>query len=1018
MIPLKLEFQAFGSYVSRQTVDFTRLENGDIFLINGKTGSGKTTIIDAMVFALYSKGSGTDRNALADMRSKSYGAEDIPTETSFTFEVKGKTYKFERRCWVRTKKKRDGTTEQIVETEQNAFELINDGFTPLFQNPKGKDLDSLAEELIGLNHEQFTKVMVLPQGKFESFLVAGSAEKEQILSTLFDVEKWHKIADWICKKAYEIQNNARTCENNCNETLKRHDCNDRNELTTLLKASEERFSDLEKQIDEKEKLTSELTTQKEKMLLLEENFLQLETLEKSFSSLDSQKETYKNLKLEIQKNKTALEIEPYYNFCLQYNKELQNRKAIADEVTVKLSDAMAVSDSLEKKLSEINSQQSEIDSDKVKLQKLIDNRENFSKLSDEKSLLSQAETQLQSVKNEIDAKNKQLSQLDKLVKNTESDRKIASTQLSKLTDLSKKKSQIDESDKLTGEISEISQTISNNNEKIAHLSEKISAKNSQLDDAQKHRDVRYNYYITNLASAISHSLTEGAPCPVCGSIHHPSPAKPPVDVATQEEIKKLDSGIDTLRKSVSQLENEKNLLSAENQKLETELSLKKTTLSQLENFTDEAKISIISEYNASMSAGEKLEKATQALEKLTSDKNTLNNALEQLKNSALDAETRKATSLAKIETFTAEIQRLGMSELTDINQLENSISIFTRKIDTFAKNKQEIEQNFKSASEKVITFTENKKTAFEEIEKASEKLKNAQNNYAEIMREKGFFDKNEYNAYHISREEISAKEKSYDEFIEKYNSQNSQLSQLREKLKGIERPDIEGISKQLSETEILKKALLTEKSSLNTSIETLTKDILYYDENYKNYREFSENGNRLSRFGRDIRGDNSIGLRRYVLGVMLDKIIDEANIILREIKGGQFSLFVHREKEGGKKHFGLEIFVLSTHAEHPYSVRSLSGGEKFLVAMALSMALSSIVQMYAGGIRIDALFIDEGFGTLDNDVLNDAMKVLSSVSQSRKVLGIISHVDILKDAIPKKINVISTPDGSRLSVDF
>lgn len=1018
MIPLKLEFQAFGSYVKRQTVDFTSLQNGDIFLINGKTGSGKTTIIDAMVFALYSKGSGSDRNTLADMRSKSFGAENIPTETSFTFEAKGKTYKFERRCFVRTKKKRDGTTEQVVDIEQNAFELTNDGFMPVFDNPKGKDLDSLAEEIIGLNHEQFTKVMVLPQGKFESFLVASSAEKEQILSTLFNVEKWRKIADWICQNAISIGKDATRCDNNCKETLKRYDCNSITELDELYNNSCQRLTEVLKEIDTVEKTSVILNKKKEDALVVENDFLQLEKLEKGFAEFENQRGYYENLKQEIVKNKNALEIEPYYNFCKQYYEELKIRSNNCEQVKTQLSDAQQLSKKYEKLLEEINSKADEITGCRVKLEMLNTNRDNFSALAQQKQQLCDFRKRVCDNNEKLEKTNALIKNLDADITASENELKTASDKLSQIGVLTKKKEQIDSYKTFSQEIIKLSDDITKNNNDIKKYTLELDDNNKKLSQLLAHRDMRYNSYITNLASAVSGSLKEGEPCPVCGSIHHPSPAVIPEDFATREEIQALDNEIDLFKNRILVCNNKISDLKSRNEEFAKQLDLKNESISKLVVFDEQEKNQIISDYNASMKAGEVMGGISDRLNHLKSQKAGLTADSESIK-SLIDAEKQEILALdAKINMRTEDMLKLGITDFTDMKQYDGYIAELTKAVNDYDREKQNTEALCKNHSTQVVTLTKSIQIALLEVEKAKQNLSKAQNDYVENMKKKGFADKEEFKAFNISSEELESKQNSYDEFVSGYNSHKNQLLQLRQKLLNIQRPDILKLSDEIKQAEGTKNALLSEKSVLVTNNDTLKKDIDYYNENFKDYNTYKHDSDRLMSFGKDIRGDNSVGLRRYVLGVMLDKIINEANIILREIKGGQFSLFVNREKEGGKKQFGLEIYVSSSHTEHPYSVRSLSGGEKFLVAMALSMALSSIVQMCAGGTRIDALFIDEGFGTLDNDVLNDAMNVLSSLGQSRKVLGIISHVDILKEAIPKKINVKNTSDGSQLFVDF
>jgi len=527
--------------------------------------------------------------------------------------------------------------------------------------------------------------MVLPQGKFESFLVAGSAEKEQILSTLFNVEKWRKIADWICKKASDIKAEGDKCNNNCNETLKRYDCVAREELTTLSEASEMRLSELEKELSDNEKLYHELTEEKEQLLIVNDNFIQLETLEKDFNQLQNQKDLYENLKQEISKNKIALEIEPYYDFCIQYNSQLKERRDYSDQMTVKLSDAETIAEEWQKKLDGMNALRGDIDSDKLRLQKLCDNRENVKALSQENQLLLTLDKNLSQGEAEINKHNEQLEKLKSLMSEAENQRKILSAQLSQLTQLSEKKKQLDDFAKLEKETQKISQQISSNRNEISQLEVKIGEEKIKLSDAENRREERYNHYITNLAAAISQTLSEGEPCPVCGSVHHPSPAKAPENAATEEEIRSLDSEIDKLRKAFSQLENDKKLLVSQNNQLQKDLSVKENELSQIAVFTAQEKEKLLSDYQNSMTAGEKLEEISGKLESLSNESLSVSESLESLKTEALEAEKQKASCLGKIQTISTELDKLAeefSSDYVKLMEIEEEKSKITEEINS------------------------------------------------------------------------------------------------------------------------------------------------------------------------------------------------------------------------------------------------------------------------------------------------------------------------------------------------
>jgi len=197
MIPVRLELEGFGPYVERQEIDFTRFFAAGLVLIRGETGAGKTVLLDAMTYALYGRSSGGTRGDFADLRSLLM-PPDAPTRVTFEFDVRGRRYRFAR--WLRVRKKRTGAYEYLP--AQDAFFLSPNGtFTTFFENPRQRDVEEKARELIGLNCEQFCQVMILPQGQFERLLVAKSEEKEAVLVSLFHAERWQRIAEQVCMRA-------------------------------------------------------------------------------------------------------------------------------------------------------------------------------------------------------------------------------------------------------------------------------------------------------------------------------------------------------------------------------------------------------------------------------------------------------------------------------------------------------------------------------------------------------------------------------------------------------------------------------------------------------------------------------------------------------------------------------------------------------------------------------------------------------------------------------------------------
>ena len=1018
MIPIRLEFQAFGSYVERQTVDFSGFKQGEIFLINGKTGSGKTTIIDAMVFALYGSGSGEDRNSLEQMRSYAYGAEKIPTEIEFTFEKNGKHYKFTRKCFTRTVNKRNGTQETVVETEHNAFEMIDGQFVPMFENPKIAAVNELATRLVGLTKEQFTKVMVLPQGKFESFLVADSKEKEEILCTLFNVTRWKRVADYLCEKALELSNTAKEKKALCENALKSYDCAKIDELEGLEESGIESHRMLTNELEDMEKKRSELYKKRESQLLVNDAFLQLEKAKKSHGELENQREFFENLKLETEKNRRALEVSPHVNFCKQFFEELKIRGNELENARKNLETIKRENLRIVEETEKITASQRVFDEQQKLLERLTDSRQSFEAISEKKKQEQALKEEILKKKQHLELEEKTVAKLGERASLLKKEKDDATAKLSRLAQLTAEKTAAEEFFALSQNVSAESKRLAEIDDEINSLVGRLSEAETDYETKKSARDLKYKEHIGNLAGTLAGALAEGEACPVCGSTHHPSAAKVAENAVTAEEITALDKTLELSGKVALELRNEKIRLEASRQSVFAVVEEMRKKLAEIKKYSPDEIEKIKEEYEESKSAADLISDINVKLLKADEEKETAEKSLLAISNEITESEKSLAVVSLSVAMLEKDIKKNGFENINTIFEADEIIEKLKASCEKYRGEKTRLEE-LKKSVETALTKAENAlENADDEKEKAQKKYDEAVISYTKIMNEKGFSSKDEFKKFYATEQEISEKQKSTDEYFRNLSASSEQLKNLQKKTANAEKPDLLKLDKDIAAVDARHKELVSMISAVSEKNEAMKKALEAYKENSEAYEKLRDDGERLSRFGKDLRGDNSIGLRRFVLGVMLEKVIFEANNILREIKGGQFSLLVNREKQGKNHHFGLDLSVVSTKTDRPYSVRYLSGGEKFLVAMALSMALSSIVQMFAGGIQIDALFIDEGFGALDHDSLDEAMQVLTNMSSSRRVMGIISHVDVLKDAIQKKINVTSDACGSHLSLNF
>lgn len=885
MKPLYLELQAFGPYVEKQTVDFQKLSEKGIFLIKGKTGSGKTTVFDAMTFALYGGGSGENekskngRNDLEEWRC-SQADDNIDTYVSFTFSVYGRKYRFTRKLVKKRVK---------FSAEYEAGEIDEEGnVIPFFENPKKDSLTEKAEELIGLSKEQFRQVVLLPQGQFEIFLTASSKDKEKILQNIFESEKWEKYAE----KFFDAAQSRKVVLSELRAEIQ----------NSLNEENIETLEELEKLINQQKKELEVVNSkhddfkgeEKQKQLVedisLFEQFKSLHELERERKKLVDQKDEFAQKKVDFEKAEKAevlrSPVEKYERFETEC---LKREKCIAEY----MKDIPNAEENFEKAKNEYE---------------LHNNNSPVEMLSQKLGEYAARETDYKSIKEFRD-------KLDKANENCSKAEKEYEKVLLKLNNAKKNAEEL---------FSNLS------------ISEKV---------AKEFRDG----YFSGIYGEIANDLAEGEKCPVCGSVHHPELAVKIPNSISKEQMEKMEKQAERARKIFNEANDKREIyerLSSEKEKnLEVAKGEKSTAISLLKN-VEEKLIDGIIDYDMLIREEKKIRKeiedfckrSNELNEKVKLNETKFNELKIQIKSAEKEKETAKKELILAKETLDSELKAAGYPNAKAVKGM--LISSEKRKrmqteIIEYDKECRDIENKIREKVESLIGKAEPDNSKFE-----------------------------------VRQKEISDKKTA---FIQKRTQLKSNIDRLSDKFE-----------------------------KLSKKNENYKMNIVQADEDFA--------------FAKKLRGDTGIGIQRYVLAIMFNQVIAEANRMLEKVHGGRYRLFRTDDKESGNKR-GLELRVhdnRSPHHKEGRSVDMLSGGEKFLVSLALSIGMSTIAQN--SGMQIEALFIDEGFGTLDESSIQDAMCVLDNVRKGSGMIGIISHVPLLEANIPTHLEIIKNESGSKISV--
>lgn len=906
MRPTKLIMSAFGPYSNKVEIDFDKLGKNGLYLITGDTGAGKTTIFDAITYALYGRASGENRDA-SMFRSK-YALESTPTSVELSFTYSGKEYYIKRNPeYVRPKSRGDGFTTQKASAEL----YLPNGKTI----DKPKEVNDAVIDILGVDYHQFTQIVMIAQGDFLKLLNSSTDERKQIFQKLFKTQKYNLLQEKIKEDFLEINKKYNSLKSTIMQYIDGIKCEeDENLYLTIekIKNDEAPFIDVIPLIEDS--INNSIEEEKECQSALDKIDGEIEEITKILTKaktlMDAKKSIKKSeqelLKKEEEKNKLSLKVE-------EAKKEYDKRDDILNEITqieIKLDDY----DELEKNINEEENIRNRID----------DNDKLFNKKSLSKDKL---EEDIKNIEEEIRS-------IDEIIKNK-----------SKYIE---KKSKLEEEKKDIDTIINDKENFDKTKETYENLLKDYKIKSEKAQASKEKYDKGNRAYLDEQAGILAKNLIENEPCPVCGSTSHPNPAKQEFNAPTKEELEKL--------KSESEKAQEKERKASE------KAGEVKGSLKEIEERLNKLSNDILN--------GKSLE------EKKDDTENLLNEVLDKISDIE-DKETTKEElnhSLQKNkDTLTKlkdEIQNIINSKLTD----ETMLKTISQRIDTLKgnlkyenknaalKTKKSLEQTKKSIEENYKETNE----AFEDCKRSIDDINIKIDTNKEILKNSEDID--------ITKEE----EKQAYLKTEKQNLQNKQKN--INLTKEINFSYLEKIQSKLKEQEKV-------------------------EEKYKWLNALSSTANGT------LTGKEKIMLETYIQMAYFDRIINRANIRLISMTSGQYELIRKTSADNKRKQSGLELDVIDHYNGSQRDVKSLSGGESFKASLCLALGLCDEIQSSAGGIKLDTMFVDEGFGSLDEESLSQAIRTLASLCEGNRLVGIISHVSELREKIDKQIIVKKEKTG-------
>ena len=913
MRPLKLKISAFGPYAGVTDLNLEKLGTNGIYLITGDTGAGKTTIFDAITYALFGSPSGDNRDA-SMLRSK-YAEADTPTEVELVFVNNGSEYKVVRNPeYDRPAKKGDGFTKQ----KAGATLYLPDG--NIVDRPK--EVNAAIREIIGVDRDQFSQISMIAQGDFLKLLLAETKVRQEIFREIFKTVNYQVLQDKLKTESDALLKQFDNAKLSVNQYINGINC------------------------DEADVLSIEVQKAKDGRMMISD------VVELISALIDKDTEKSEAVQNDIRITEQTLE-----NINILLTRAESYEKAEKElEVAIKIqAEKTPLIDELKEKAATIRNKTPEIEERQKRVTEIQAQYDEYDSLREKKNIVISVNASLQKDKKSVE---------------DIGDKILLSTQ--RITVMKKEFSELADSGTKKEKLLNAKEQAENKMQKAADLKKHLSAfenlkkdlaaaQNNYLEAEKKSANETEIYnklnkaFLDCQAGVLAETLEEGVPCPVCGSTAHPAKAMKPIEAPTEAELKKAKQNADTAAELTStasrraaeisgKVKAEDNSISKSCKELVGIESVEEA-YDKLEEFIGALNDEIKKLNDEIKSENEKLQRK-EALEKLVPEKEK---ELEEIKISLAETEKRISADEAKLEETEKQIKESAEKlHFNSKTEAEASVAELNSEIEAHKVSLKSAEEDGRAVENELA-----------ELKGKIEQLKESLEEREDIDTDKLTADKEILNLQKVS---LTAKQKEVAIRIAANTTAKANIT-----AKGAELASIE-------------EKLSWVKALSNTA-----------------------NGK--------ISGKEKIALETYIQATFFERIIQRANTRLMVMSGGQYELRRRKVSTDHRGQSGLELDVKDYYNGSVRDVKSLSGGESFKASLSLALGLSDEIQSMAGGIKLDTMFVDEGFGSLDGESLQQAMRALSSLSEGNKLVGIISHVAELKEKIDKQIIVTKEKTG-------
>ncbi|MDP1459123.1 MULTISPECIES: AAA family ATPase [Bacillus cereus group] len=1020
MRPIQLIMTAFGPYKQKEVIDFNDLGDHRIFAISGNTGAGKTTIFDAICYVLYGEASGEERSDTSMLRSQ-FADDNMYTSVELTFQLKGKRYEIKRQ--LGHKKQGNKTiTGHAVEL----YEVIDEENVPAVDRFHVTDVNKKVEDLIGLSKHQFSQIVMLPQGEFRKLLTSETENKEEILRRIFKTDRYKLMRELLDQKRKQwkdvLQEKQKERELYFRNVFKLP-IRDGALLETLVEQehvnTHQVVEALEQETDvykaEVEQLQVEQDVQTKQLKDAETRFHAAKSINEKFIDLQQKNEKYNTL----QENRTVIEMKeksfkraeeakrllPFEQWYEEAMQNEQKAESLLKQIIAKKENVTKSFELAQEKYEAVKNKEPERENAKKLVQRLEELQPIIASLAEKQLNLQNAEIQIGKLK-------ESMQNLDRQLDEHTNQKQLMSDELQQLERaLEQYVAKVEELTNMREDAKVLKQAYDVWQEKQKFEKEKEAAYNKMRLAVNAYENMERRWF-SEQAGILALHLHDGESCPVCGSTNHPKKATEQSNAIDEKELNDLREKKNVAEKLHVQLEEKWNFYHLQYEQVIEEVKKRGYRSEEL-----------VETYSALVQKGKQL--ATEV--------NTLKASEETRKQTAVNIKSveEKVDALQKqkreVETVQHRTEMECMQLRTSYEHNKKNIPENLQTVQAWKvqfdqamhelklmedewKKVQEAYQHWQNENIRIQAEQESASNQFE-----STKLKKEETftRFMKELEQSGFTDQITYKEAKLSDAEMDMLQKEIQSYYSSLEVLAKQIEELHAELKGKEYMDITALGEHIKDLEInldIIKEKRQRAQNAVTYISDLHENIRRIDEQiHEEEKAFQE----LVDLYEVMKGDNEsrISFERYILIEYLEQIVQIANERLRKLSNGQFYLKRSERVEKRNRQSGLGLDVYDAYTGQTRDVKTLSGGEKFNASLCLALGMADVIQAYEGGISIETMFIDEGFGSLDEESLTKAVDALIDLQKSGRFIGVISHVQELKNAMPAVLEVTKQKDG-------